>query len=193
MTTEQDQHDSVLSLESRDKDDLTEFCFASGEHPGFHRIAYAIRQSTVIPQRQNAQVESKERTEKSLYTVRYGLGHVLRRQATSARELMDAVAEFMLEYNAETDQVYEKTSLERKPDPQAYARTHYRQRIQLKDLDDLLMLIKTYGPRLACNMLVAYGYAATGGKDGDGAGRDGNDVPSQAGVSSATEKEEMLP
>src|SRR6266700_957394 len=52
-------------------DDLTEFSFSSGKHPGFHRIAYAIRRSTVNPQRQNSKFKSGQASEKSLYEVRY--------------------------------------------------------------------------------------------------------------------------
>ena len=173
-----------------DQDDLTEFTFASGAHPGFHRIAYAIRQSTVIPQRQSANFKSKQRTEKPLYTVRYGLGHTLRRKANTAAELLEALTEFAHEYNAETDQVYENTSEERMADPQNYARTHYRQRVLLSDLDDVFYLVKTYGPRLVCNTLVAYGYAAVGGKGTDGAKEDGGEEQEQPNGTVETDREE---
>jgi hypothetical protein len=174
-----------------EQDDLTEFTFVSGAHPGFHRIAYAIRQSTVIPQRQSANFKSKQRTEKPLYTVRYGLGHTLRRKANTAAELLEALTEFVHEYNAETDQIYENTSQERMADLQNYARTHYRQRILLSDLDDVLLLVKTYGPRLVCNTLVAYGYAAVGagGKDPDGA--KGDEEQDQTSGTPDTDREEM--
>lgn len=160
-------------------DDLTEFSFSSGKHPGFHRIAYAIRRSTVNPQRQNSKVKSGQASEKSLYEVRYGLGNNLRRKANSAREFMDALTEFVQIYNAETEQVYENTSAERKEhihDLQSYVKAHYRSMVPLNDLDDVLELIKSYGPHLVCNMLVAYGYA-TGGKnvkDDDSQNTDGN-------------------
>lgn len=150
------------------KDDLTEFSFSSREHPGFHHIANAIRHSTTIPQRQSANYKSGLRTEKPLYTVRYGLGHNLRRKANSAGEFMEALTEFVHDYNAETDQVYENTSEERRQDLHNYARTHYRQRVLLSDLDDVLALVKERGPSLVCKMLVAYGYAAVGRKDGEG-------------------------
>ncbi len=173
-----------------DQDDLTEFTFASGAHPGFHRIAYAIRQSTVIPQRQSANFKSKQRTEKPLYTVRYGLGQTLRRKANTSAELLEALTEFAHEYNAETDQVYENTSEERMADPQNYARTHYRQRVLLSDLDDVFYLVKTYGPRLVCNTLVAYGYAAVGGKGTDGAKEDGGEEQEQTNGTVETDREE---
>jgi len=147
----------------RDPDDLTEFGIAAGRHPGFHRFANALRWSTSIPQRQNAKVKSRERTERALYEVRYGLGQSLRRKANSAQEFMEAITEFMLTYNAETDQVYENTSQERGANPSEYAQTHYRKRILPPDLDDMLNLIHVYGPRLVCNILVAYGSSSGGG------------------------------
>jgi hypothetical protein len=150
-------------------DDLTEFSSSSGKHLGFHRIAYAIRRSTVIPQRQKANHKANPKVEESIYEVRYGVGHNLRRKANSAREFMDALTEFVQIYNAETEQKYEETNKEVKQDLQNYALTHYRSRVSIGDLDDILELVKTYGPHLVCNMLVAYGYA-TGGKntkDGD--------------------------
>ena len=157
-------------------DDLTEFSFSSGKHPGFHRIAYAIRRSTVIPQRQKANHKANPNVEESIYEVRYGIGHNLRRKANSAREFIDALTEFVQIYNAETEQKYEETNKEVKQDLQNYALTHYRSRISIGDLDDILELVKMYGPHLVCNMLVAYGYA-TGGKntrDGDSQDTDGN-------------------
>lgn len=142
--------------------DLTEFSYSSGKHPGFHRIAYAIRRSTVIPQRQKANHKANPNVEESIYEVRYGVGHNLRRKANSAQEFMDALTEFVQIYNAETEQKYEETNKEARQDSQNYARTHYRQRISISDLDDILELVKMYGPHLVCNMLVAYGYATSG-------------------------------
>jgi hypothetical protein len=162
--TEQDE--ASLDQGAHGKNDLTEFGFSSGEHPGFHRIAYAIRWSTTIPQRQSANYKSGQRTEKPLYTVRYGLGHNLRRKANSADEFMEALTEFVHDYNAETDQVYENTSEERKRDPHNYARKHYRRRVRIGDLDDVLALVKEHGPNLVCKMLVAYGYTAVRDSEG---------------------------
>src|SRR5947209_20484022 len=90
----------------------------------------------------------------------------MRRKANSEREFMDALTEFVQIYNAETEQVYENTSTERKEhihDLPNYVKTHYRSTVPMNDLDDVLELIKNFGPRLVCNMLVAYGYG-TGGK-----------------------------
>jgi|GEM_PF-440262 hypothetical protein len=171
--TEQDG--ASLELGAHGKNDLTEFGFSSGEHPGFHRIAYAIRWSTTIPQRQNANYKSGQRNEKPLYTVRYGLGHNLRRKANSADEFMEALTEFVHDYNAETDQVYENTSDERRQDPRNYARTHYRRRVRISDLDDVLVLVKERSPNLVCKMLVAYGYTAVGDSEGTKTG-DGDEI-----------------
>ncbi len=142
--------------------DPLDFISTSEQHPGFHNIAYAIRQSTVIPQRQLANFKAGKRPDKPLYDVRYGLGNNLRRKTDSAADFISTLAEFLQLYNAETDQVYENTSEQRKNDPN-YGRGRYRSRVAISDLDDVLALIKKYGGNVAlvCNMLVAYGYAAT--------------------------------
>ncbi len=175
---------SVSEQDNKGANDLTEFASASGQHPGFHHIAYAIRHSTVIPQRQNANYKLGKRAEKSLYDVRYGLGNSLRRK-TDSGEFMEALTEFLQTYNAETEQVFEKTVDEYKKDPQNYARNHYRKRVSISDLDDVLELAKDHGPRLVCNMLVAYGYASTGKGSTDetdtGEGEFGEDSTDEVG------------
>jgi hypothetical protein len=170
-----ERNEEPLDQEPNSKNDLTEFSFSSGEHPGFHRIAYAIRWSTTIPQRQSANYKSGPPREKPLYSVRYGLGHNLRRKANSADEFMEALTEFVHDYNAETDQIYENTSDERKQDLHNYARKHYRRRVRISDLDDVLVLVKEHGPNLVCKMLVAYGYTAVGDSDGTKTG-DGDEI-----------------
>jgi hypothetical protein len=129
--------------------DPLDFVSTSGRHAGFHKIAYAIRHSTTIPQRQNANAK-KGQGQKSLYDVRYGLGNNLRRKTDSASDFMEALTEFLHLYNAETVQVYENTGEQR------------RKQVSIGDLDDILVLVGAYGPRLICNMLVAYGYASSG-------------------------------
>ncbi|NTU82281.1 MAG: hypothetical protein HGA45_23360 [Chloroflexales bacterium] len=145
--------------------DPLDFVSTSEVHSGFHNIAYAIRQSTVIPQRQLANFKTGKRPDKPLYDVRYGLGNNLRRKTDSAADFIATLAEFLQLYNTETDQVYENTSEQRKNDPN-YGRGRYRSRVAISDLDDVLKLIQKYGSNsdsvaLVCNMLVAYGYAAT--------------------------------
>jgi hypothetical protein len=152
--------------------DLTEFASTSNQHLGFHQIAYAIRHSTVIPQRQNARLKSNQPgSQKSLYDIRYGLGNNLRRKSDDAIEFMTALTEFVHSYNAETEQVYDNTSEDRKNNP-TYGRGRYRKPIPFSALDDVLELVKRYDSRFICNMLVAYGYARAEGKgtidqDGD--------------------------
>ncbi len=165
----------MSGAEGASGDDLTAFISTSDQAAGFHRIAYAIRRSTVRPQRDNALHKSGQRAEKSLYDVRYGLGNQLRRKADSATEFLEALAEFVHDYNAETEQKYDNTSEERKSDPQNYARTHYRQRVDTADIDDVLALTKQYGPRLVCNMLVAYGYATAGQRNSITVNNDADD------------------
>lgn len=141
--------------------DPLEFISTSGRHPGFHNVAYAIRNSTVIPQRQLANFKSGKRPDKPLYDVRYGLGNNLRRKTANVGEFIGSLAEFLQLYNAETDQKYENTSEERKNNPE-YGRGRYRSPVAISDLDDVLALIKACNNdvELVCNMLVAYGYAA---------------------------------
>lgn len=149
--------------DTTEADDLRGFMSTLNQYPGFHWIAYAIRHSTVIPQRQMAYYKSGDRSEKPLYDVRYGLGSMLRGKSSTVQEFMEALTEFVQKYNAETDQVFENTSDERKKDKEDYAKTHYRQRIAISDLDDIVALItKHKNPRFVCNMLLAYGYAASG-------------------------------
>ena len=103
--------------------------------------------------------------------MRYGLGNNLRRKTESVNEFMGALAEFLQLYNAETDQVYENTSEERKNNPE-YGRGRYRSPVAISDLDDVLALIKACknDVALVCNMLVAYGYAATKSRQEKAAG-----------------------
>src|SRR5947207_5820399 len=70
--------------------------------PGFRRVAYAIRQSTVTAQYRRAQL--KDRT----YEVRYGLGQELMREASYRDKFMIALSKFLHEYEAETAREEEK-------------------------------------------------------------------------------------
>lgn len=152
------------------QDDLTEFSSTSKLHLGFHEIAYAIRQSTVIPQRRKANNKAEpEKYSKPLYDIRYGLGNNLRRKTDSAADFMEALTEFLHSYNAETEQVFENTSdsEERRRNREAFDQANYRRRVSPEHLDDVLALVKQHGPRLVCNMLVAYGYATTRRKGAD--------------------------
>lgn len=146
--------------------DPEDFISSSNRYPGFHSIAYAIRHSTVIPQRQMARAKAQEpNSEKPLYDVRYGLGNTLRRKSDSVNEFMSALMEFVQVYGAETTQVYENTSQDRFRDPK-FGEKRYRKQIAITDLDDILALIKKYNNdvTLICNMLLAYGYATKRGQ-----------------------------
>jgi hypothetical protein len=151
--------DEIIRRISVSNVDPTEFISTSSQHKGFHNIAYAIRHSTVIPQRQLAQFKAGKRTEKPLYDVRYGLGNNLRRKANSEGEFMTALAEFLQLYNAETEQEFENTSDKRRNNKD-FGRGLYRSAIAITDLDDILGLIRKHGVELVCNMLLAYGYAS---------------------------------
>lgn len=146
--------------------DPEDFISTANRYPGFHSIAYAIRHSTVIPQRQLARAKAQEPgAEKPLYDVRYGLGNTLRRKTDNVNEFMSALMEFVQVYSAETTQVYESTSEDRRRNP-TFGEKRYRKQISITDLDDVLALIKKYDNdvTLVCNMLLAYGYATKRGQ-----------------------------
>ena len=116
------------------------------ETPGFQNVAYAIRQSTVIAQYRRGQGDRR-------YTVRYGLGADLARQANYPGEFVAALSEFLRKYNAESAQV-----MGHRPGP-------YRRNIQTSDIDDVVSLVDRYGAPLICSLLVAYGYARSPRRD----------------------------
>lgn len=153
-------------------DDLTEFISTAGKHEGFHRIAYAIRQSTVMPQRAKARAKGEAPGAKSPFEVRYGLGNSLRRKTDSRRDFMVALAEFVQLYNAETEQEYENAAKEHGQDVEA-PRRYFRKLVNVEDLDDVLDLVQKYDAQLVCNMLLAYGYATNRRKEAaDASGSD---------------------
>ena len=119
------------------------------ENQGFQRIAYAIRQSTVVAQYRKQQGDRR-------YDVRYGLGQDLARKANYPGDFVTALSDFLHRYNAENAQVMEARS------------GPYRRSIQTSDIEDILKLIDEYGSQLICNLLIAYGYARTPREPGVG-------------------------
>ncbi len=126
------------------------------ESEGFQNIAYAIRYSTVIPQARKARG-------KSGYTVRYGLGQQLGRKAGYAADFVAVLSEFLQQYNAENEQHFERTG------------KRFRKGVRTSDIEEVVRLIDKYGPRVVCNLLVAYGYARTPREadEGEGAAPEG--------------------
>src|SRR5258708_7062689 len=122
---------------------------------GFKRIAYAIRQSTVIAQYRRSQL--RDRT----YEVRYGLGQELMREARYPDKFIAALSRFLQQYNAETAREEEKLSNKLKraliSDDR---RTHkLRGSVAYTDIDAIVRLIDDFGSEQVCSLLVAYGYA----------------------------------
>lgn len=107
---------------------------------GFKNIAYAIRQSTIIPQYRKKQGERK-------YDVRYGLGQELTRKSRYPAEFIAALSDFLHRYNAENAQI-----METRPQP-------YRRSILTSDIDEIVALIDRFGSSTVANLLIAYGYA----------------------------------
>lgn len=114
------------------------------ESEGFRHIANAIRRSTVLPQ------HFKARNNKGPYTVRYGLGAELLRQAAYPDKFVQRLSEFMHDYNRETAQVDERY----KGQPPVR-----RSQITTADIEQVVNLIDRYGSQTVANLLVAFGYA----------------------------------
>lgn len=110
------------------------------EDEGFRNIAYAIRMSTLVPLYVGRS--------KSRFDIRYGLGQELKRHAQYADEFVQALGDFMQNYNDETMRVHERTK--------GAAR---RKLITTQDIDAVVQLIDRFGSKTVCNLLVAFGYA----------------------------------
>lgn len=106
---------------------------------GFRNIADAIRRSTVIP---------LYRGKESRFDVRYGLGRDLMRKAQYKEDFIQALADFMHDYNDETMRVHERTK--------GQAR---RKLITTHDIEVIVQLVDAYSAKTVCNLLVAFGYA----------------------------------
>ena len=121
---------------------------------GFKRIAYAIRQSTVIAQYRRAQ--ENDRT----YEVRYGLGQELMREARYRDKFMAALCQFLQQYNAETAREEEKAANRRGGKLMPEDRRKLRASVAYTDIDEIAALMDQFGSsELIASMLVAYGYA----------------------------------
>ena len=119
------------------------------ENEGFRNIAYAIRHSTVIPQRRKA------RKQDYLYEIRYGLGAELKRKAAVKEEFLTVLADFVHNYNQENAQVLERTGKQMRKD------------VRTSDLEDVTRLVDEFGSEVVAYLLVAYGYAREPREDGD--------------------------
>lgn len=131
---------------------------------GFLRLAYALRHSTVKPQRDKA--SGKDR----LYEPKYGLIQELKRKGQYKDEFITALADFVSAYNLETEQVFESESKRAGKESNTASRKHLqRSRVEKKHLDAVIALIEKNGANgsfLVCNLLAAYG-SATDAKSKD--------------------------
>lgn len=132
---------STLEVLFMNSDDSRKTFSQIVQNPGFKNIAYAIRHSTVVPQGRKAK-GSKPSVE-----VRYGLGQQLARKATYPQDFLAEIAEFIHLYNAENSQLRENK------------RNPFRKNVSTEDIEALAILVDTFGSKVICNMLVAYGYA----------------------------------
>lgn len=141
-------------------------------NPGFQRIAYAIRQSTVRAQYQRSQ----ERDREVRYDVRYGLGQELMREVRYREKFIAALATFLTQYNAETVREEEKlaTKLGVRITPEQRRRYKLRGTVSISDIDEIITLIDTFDAETVGSLLVAYGYASDlRGKNDKNIGEDG--------------------
>ncbi len=132
------QHLEVLIMTTEEK--LTPIL----KNDGFQNVATAIRRSTVIPQ------YFKARGDKGPYAIRYGLGNDLLRRAAYPEQFIQALGEFLHEYNRETAQIHERY----KGNPPVRRAT-----VTTDDIQQVVTLIDEYGSPTVANLLVAFGYA----------------------------------
>jgi hypothetical protein len=150
--------ENILEMNStKERGKLTEIT----RNPGFKRIAYAIRQSTVKAQYRHAQL--RDRT----YEVRYGLGQELMREARYREKFIAVLSTFLMRYNAETAREEEKLAnkLARTLTPQDRRAHNLRGSVAYTDIDEIVKLIDDFGCEQVCSLLVAYGYASDPRKD----------------------------
>jgi len=141
------------------------------QNPGFKRIAYAIRQSTVWAQFRRSQL--RDRT----YDVRYGLGQDLMREARYKHKFLVALSTFLQQYNAETAREEEKAAnrVGGTLSPADRRKYNLRGTVSHADIDQIIELVDTFGSETVCSLLVAYGYASDPRKE---ASELGTTVPS---------------
>ena len=126
---------------------------------GFRRIAYAIRQATIMAQYRRTQ--SGDRTNEVRYEVRYGLGQELMREAHYPDKFIAALSRFLHQYNAETAREEEKLAnkLKRPIVSEDRRKNKMRGSVAYTDIDAIVQLIDDFGSEQVCSLLVAYGYA----------------------------------
>src|SRR5205823_9496416 len=106
-------------------------------NPGFQRIAYAIRQSTVIAQYRRSQ--EKDRT----YEVRYGLGQELAREARYPEKFINALSDFLMNYLTETAREEEKLAnkLGGRITPEQRRQRKLRGTVAISDINEIIALM----------------------------------------------------
>jgi CRISPR/Cas system CSM-associated protein Csm2 small subunit len=126
------------------------------KNSGFRSIARAIREATVNAQRRHSQEND------STYEVRYGLGNELLRKIHQREAFMQALSEFIYQYNAETAREEEKRAQKeggRRLTSEDYRRYRLRYPVTTADLEQFTALLDSYPTELVASMLVAYGYS----------------------------------
>ncbi len=140
---------------SQERDIIT-----SGE--SFQRVADAIRRATVFAQYRKGQFDDRT------YEVRYGLGQELMRKARHKQEFLIALAQFLVEYNAETAREDEKAARDIANENKTGVRPltsdnrkdrNLRYMTDEADLRAIEQLVDKHGAELVGSLLVACGYS----------------------------------
>ncbi len=144
-------------------------------NPGFQRIAYAIRQSTVIAQRRRSQ--DRDRT----YEVRYGLGLELAREARYRDKFLNTLSDFLMHYNAETAREEEKLANKLGGTITFEQRKQYKLRTYVapEDINEIIHLMDEFDGEyeMVARLLIAYGYAKSRSKYEAHTDSDNSDIP----------------
>lgn len=119
------------------------------QNEGFQQVAYALRQSTVVLQR------NKALNQERLYEPRYGLIQDLKRKGQYKKEFAEALTDFVSTYNLETIQVFERKKGFKGED----AKLFQRWIVGPEHLNAVMGLVEKWGSGLICNLLAAYGSA----------------------------------
>lgn len=109
------------------------------ENEGFQNIARAIRRATV-----NAQYRKALGTQ--MFDIHYGLAQDWKRKVKYEDQFITALCDFVQKYNAENARHAEQ-------------KKENRERVSVKDLNNVIDLISVKGSELVGMMLLAYGYA----------------------------------
>lgn len=116
------------------------------ENEGFRAVAAAMRRATVAEQYWNSKGKQQ-------YQIHYGLFADMKRKAQFRDQLLEAIGEFLNEYNAETARQEERAAKAGRTD------LRHRPRLTTRQVEDLVRLLDDYKPETVAMLLLAYASA----------------------------------